>query len=160
MSNIFITNITIKDSNGNTEYQNSDIYYSLEEALESGKNNMKFIYDNFCEETIDIDAYMNSKDYYFFIYIISGNRIKFNSCKDLMMHYEKNIKSYISNYIDLYNFLLSLVKYDYRSYDYKGNLILSHVMIQQPSGFLGCNVKFSIESCNNNDYKFEYRYKD
>ncbi len=166
MSNIFILNIKLEFEDSDISYSNRFICYTLDEAIESGIEDIKWQYNNISNTDTDItdielENFINKITYFeFSIDIISGNRKRFNTSKELMDYFNTNIKN-ISN-DNLYDFLLSLVESDRRLYDYKGNFISSEVSIQIPKDeyCIRSNVQFSMESCRNGEYRFEYRYED
>lgn len=160
MSNIYICNINIEHKN----YKNNVniICYSIEEALHNSKIFMNDFYELYKEQYNDnlslYDFYTNENTFYeCTIDIVSGNRIRFNTSKELMDYFNTNIKN-ISN-DNLYDFLLSLVVSETLYFDYKGNLQSSEINKQLPvnENVLIARVYFTEEDCKNGKYIFEYR---
>lgn len=156
MNNIFILNIRVNKKSGYPDYIDGGIFYTLEEAIQNGIDSLNVYYKNNNRFIKNKDKFFKNKDYYFSISIISTNRKRFNTSKELMDYFNTNIKN-ISN-DNLYDFLLSLVVSDDRFYDYKGKLITSAPQKQYPKLESYCSsiVQFSMESCEIGYYKFCY----
>lgn len=155
--NVYITQIEIRLLDGTHEYHGSNISYTLEEAITAGKELYNSYYKCYCEDDIDFDTFMKDKDCYFFVNIVSGNRKRFNSYDELMKYFNDNINNIPND--KLYDFLLSLVNYEYRAYDYKGNYIACEAMFEPiKDQFVAWDIKFSMESCKNRDFIFRLNY--
>lgn len=153
MNRIYNVQIDIRNKNGFSIYSNYFFAYSLDEAIDIGKHEFIDYYNNNKPRfsKISFDDFMKKLDYYFFINIISGNRIQFKSYNDLKLYLETHISN-ISN-DELYDFLLSLIDHMYTAYDYKGNLIESDGIINIED-LLAYDIKFTEEDCKNREYKF------
>lgn len=164
MANIFILHCNLYDKDMSIKIHNSNTsFYTLKEAEEYGKTFLKecYIADNNLSmndiskiSEIDIDKYLNTHSYDFSIEIISGNRKRFNTSMELISYFISYIK--FIKYDKLYDFLLSLVEFDIRFYDCKGNFIGSDILqMDIKSNMIGCpELKFSIESCREGKYRF------
>lgn len=171
MSNIYILNMRIIPNAFNCEYLdcrfNSEIiFYSLEDAIEYGKSEFVYMYNNYYNDSsnknpsiIDLEEFIKEKSiqYFFDIKIVSGNRKKFNTCAELMDYYNKHVKDIPND--NLFNFLLTLVdSYDI-SYDFKGNIISEEIIPQKflKNDMVDYQFDFSPESCSKGIvYKFYY----
>lgn len=147
---------------------------TLEEALDFGKNVIKmdcynelFKYtlnppDDITSEQLDSFIKINDEEYDIYyrivVDIISTDRKKFNTSKELMEYFNSNIKD-ISN-DNLYDFLLSMVNSEIRIYDYNGNLITRRINTQCPllESIYSDDIEFTEESCSKGIYTFEYKY--
>ena len=101
-----------------------------------------------------IEEYITEFDYD--ICVISGSRKVFNTSKDIMEYFNMNIKTIKND--KLYDFLLSLVQWDWLFMDYKGNIINNCIVEQDPinESTIINEIKFSEESCKSGKYKFLY----
>lgn len=144
-----------------------DVYDTLEEALENGKDAIRSDCYNNSNTTLktenDYIEYLKSLKIKYNMYylieisIISTNRKRFNTSKEIMEYFNTNIFN-ISN-DNLYDFLLSLVESDDYVYDYEGNLLYHQIQDQSPileSGYSN-DIDFDIESCKNRKYTFVYK---
>ena len=147
--------------------------YTLEEAIQVGKNSIRDycyniifsdvnddelpddITDNQFEDFIS-EENKNFKKYIIIVNIISGNRKRFNTSKELMDYFNNNIKN-ISN-DNLYDFLLSLVTSQSIWYDENGNIINSYINTQCPLLEFGysSDIDFNEEDCKKGVYTFKY----
>lgn len=163
--NIYVSSIKIISDDGKINYSSSAIFYSLEEAIESGKNELYDICCYYLAEKIDTISknklykfYNNKNIYYEFqISVVSGNRKRFNTSTEIMEYFNKYIDHIPDN--KLYDFLLSLVECDNRYYRYDGKLKGGEPKTQQPKleYAFSSRVHFSMESCERrNWYIFEY----
>lgn len=164
--NIYVLFIKVDNDKYNIHTSFNNIYYILEDAINDGIIELKNIcLDYYNAEAVSINRlkkFYNKKDIYydFTISVISPKRVRFNSSKELMNYFNNNIKN-ISNNEELYNFLLTLVQYDNRYYDYNAKLKGCEPVPQYPEQSLGCVVDFSYESCiRRGYYKFDYTCKD
>ena len=159
--NIYVLFIKVESEKYEINTAFNNIYYTLEDAISKGIIELK----NICLDYYDINEisdnklkkfYINKNLYYEFqISVINSNRKRFNTSKELMDYFNTNIKNISNN--NLYDFLLSLVQYDNRYYNYKGKLIGSEPAAQIPNDCLGFIVEFSYESCIRRQYyKFDY----
>ena len=95
---------------------------------------------------------MKKIDYCLFVFTISGNRIQFNTIRELKDYFKNNILK-ISN-DSLYDFLLSLVEYNYCAYDYKGNLIDNMAFLPNFNETVVYDIEFTEDDCKNGKYMF------
>lgn len=154
MNKVYNILVEIRNKKGYIEYSNHFYAYTLEEAIEKGKQKLFEYYTNFKPKfsKISFDDYMKKIDYCLFVYTISGNRNKFKSIKELKDYFENNI-SKISNDL-LYDFLLSLIEYNYCAYDYKGNLLETIGFLPSFNETVVYNIEFTEDSCRNGKYIF------
>lgn len=105
-----------------------------------------------CKDIFDID-------YKIRVSVVSTDRKRFNTSKELMDYFNSNIKN-ISN-DNLYDFLLSLVESDDYTYDYNDNLLYHHIEEQRLvlESWYSCNIEFDMELCKQGKYTFEYHYE-
>ena len=153
MSRIYHVNIGVSNEEGYTRYFNYIYAYSLEEAIDKGK---KELYNYYIDSNskISFDDFMKKLDYYFFINVISGNRLRFNTYKEINDYFTNKI-SKISN-DKLYDFLLSLIDHMYYAYDYTGKLL--EYMGDLPmveNKVIIYDIAFTEEGCLNNEYQFK-----
>lgn len=143
-----------------------NIFDTIEEAMKFGKvtisddcynnslkdldtNNEILLFIKNCKDLLDID-------YKIRISIVSTNRKRFNTSKEIMEYFNTNIKNITND--NLYDFLLSLVESDDYVYDYEGNLLYHQIQDQSPileSGYSN-DIDFDIESCKTGKYTFVY----
>lgn len=166
MSNIYVLNLAITKNNWECQFLDSivdnGIFYTLEEAITYGKYSFlnmacnSYDKDNITESELNEYIQDNNIEYNFTISIIANNRKRFNTCNELIDYFDSNIKS-ISN-DNLFDFLLSLVESYNITYDYHGNIIAEEPIPQYPkdSIVVSAIVDFTINSCKNNQYRFEY----
>lgn len=137
-------------------------HYSLEDAIQCG---LSYISDEFYDiynrspyNNQELEDFINNnfEDDCILINVISGNRIRFNTSKELINYFFDNINK-ISNE-NLYDFLLSFVECDNLFYDYKGNLLNSEISTQCPVEEYGwdAHVIFTEDSCKEGKYRFSY----
>ena len=136
--------------------------YSLEEAIESGKFHFIDIFkqkydrepynDNEFQDFIESDI----KCPFFNISIISGNRLRFNTSKELITYFMNNINKINNN--ELFDFLLSFVDSYDMVYNYKGEFMNYIVSSQCPSEEYGwdAHIEFTEESCKEGKFLFSY----
>ena len=157
MNNIFILNIRVNKKSGYPDYIDGGIFYTLEEAIQNGIDSLSVYYKNNNRFIKNKDKFFKNKDYYFSISIISTNRKRFNTSKELMDYFNTNIKN-ISN-DNLYDFLLSLVDSITVLYDYFGNILYTHIDDASPieENVYYSKVDFNEEDCKKGIYTFEYR---
>ena len=170
INNIYILNLSIAKNNWDCEFLDAvvdnEIFYTLEEAIEYGKYSfLNMIYNEYEKEIIskeELDNYIkdNNIEYIFRVSIVSNNRKRFNTTKELMDYFNSNI-NFISN-DNLFNFLLSLIQYYNISYDYNGNIISEEPIEQYPENLnmTSSIVDFTVESCKNGKYRFKYDILD
>ena len=157
MNNIFILNIRVNKKSGYPDYIDGGIFYTLEEAIQNGIDSLSVYYKNNNRFIKNKDKFFKNKDYYFSISIISTNRKRFNTSKELMDYFNTNIKN-ISN-DNLYDFLLSLVNSISVLYDYFGNILYKYIDDASPvkENVYYSKVDFNEEDCKKGIYTFEYR---
>ena len=157
MNNIFILNIRVNKKSGYPDYIDGGIFYTLEEAIQNGIDSLSVYYKNNNRFIKNKDKFFKNKDYYFSISIISTNRKRFNTSKELMDYFNTNIKN-ISN-DNLYDFLLSLVDSITVLYDYFGNILYTHIDDASPieENVYYSKIDFNEEDCKKGIYTFEYR---
>lgn len=165
-SKLYLTGVSKISDNGSNIIQ-YDVYDTLEEALENGKdairsdcynnslkdldtNNEILSFIKSCKDLLDID-------YKIRISIVSTNRKRFNTSKEIMEYFNTNIKNITND--NLYDFLLSLVESDDYVYDYEGNLLYHQIQDQSPilESRYSNDIDFDIESCKNGIYTFSYK---
>lgn len=163
---IYSLNLSIAKNNWECEFLDAiidnEIFYTLEEAVEYGKYSfLNIIYNEYDKEDIsneELNKYIQDKniEYNFIVSIVSTNRKRFDTVKELMDYFNFNI-NYISN-DDLFDFLLSLIQYYNITYDHHGNIISEEPIIQYPDDpfVVSAIVDFTIESCKNGRYRFNY----
>ena len=183
MNRIYIVNvceyngtINSKDYCIRNKIIDSNIAYTLEDAIKNGKDIIESyfyneIYENISDEEIDnipdelsdeqieniiSDRLKNNISYLITVNIISGNRRRFNTSNELMEYFNNTIKN-ISNE-NLYDFLLSMVTHVDNLYNYKGEYISSYIWEQCPllDPIWESNVDFNEEDCKKGIYTFEY----
>lgn len=149
-----------------TNIINYSICDTLDDAIKKGIFFIKEYICNIIDKDIDEltdDTYsqlVNNSDkisYSINISVFSTNRKSFKTPKDLMKYFNNNIKNI--SYENLYDFLLSLVEYDSRLYNYKGeyrsNMIFGRqFLLEQPYAY---NLEFTEESCMNGIYEFWFK---
>lgn len=155
---------------------NVGLFDNLDEALKFGKNTIR----NYCYNTIfkylpikdselpidvtddQLDNFIDIESFTYFITIsvVSCNRKRFNTSKELMEYFNNNINN-ISN-DNLYDFLLSLVEYHNKVYDYTGKFLWSSIIEQTflNEKIYDSNIDFDEEKCKTQQYKFEYKTRD
>ena len=124
-----------------------DEYYEVYEKEPKDDNELnKFIEDYITE----FDFYVN---------IISGNRILFETADELMLYFKNNIDNVPND--NLYDFLLSLSDSNLLWIDYNGDIIKQSIQPQHPYGerVVAFNVDFTEESCKCGKYQFIYNNK-
>lgn len=140
------------------------ISYTLDEAINNGIRNFEEKFFNvFSRMPHDyqelykfIEDSINEDDQIFMINIISGNRISFDTSKELIEYFNDNIdKISLEN---LYEFLLSLVESHDVFYNYKGERVNSDIESQRPvTENVWCPyISFTEDSCQDGKYKFIY----
>lgn len=159
-----------------TNILNNSLFDTFEEGLKFGKDSIReycynIFYKNISDEELDLIPEelnqqelesviedFNNKDirYEIIISIVSTNRKRFNTSKDLMNYFNTNIKN-ISN-DELYDFLLSLVDSEDRVYDYNGNYITTFINEQCPmlEGCWSADIEFNEKDCKKGIYTFNY----
>lgn len=157
MNRIYSVHVQVNNKKGYPVYTNYFYAYNLNKAIELGKIEFIRYYNNHKSKfsKISFSEYMNKLDYCFFIDIISGNRIEFNSYKDLKYYFDSNILNISNN--ELYDFLLSLIDFIYTAYDYNGNLIDLDGHINYINDLSSYDIKFTEDECKNGIYKFDIR---
>lgn len=141
---------------------NSFHYYSLEESLKAGINQFHEMFHNkynrFPDGKEELDEFIMKEidDPTFMISIISGNRLRFKTSKELIDFFMNNIRK-IKNE-DLYDFLLSMVQSHDMFYNYKGECIGSEITSQCPyeEYVWDAHIEFTEESCKDGKFRFSY----
>lgn len=91
-----------------------DVYFSRNEAISAGKNDiLLFIKNRLC----NINDFLINYDYEFYISVINLNRIKFNNLIDRWNYIKNNIPKDKSK---IYEFLTIAAENVYEVYDYNG----------------------------------------
>ena len=163
---MFLCIVSKQYKNQNSNILDSNVLDTLEDALLFGTTTI----NNDCYEISD-DELVNKYDYINFInnlkesdidykiriHIISTNRKRFNTSKELMDYFNTNIKN-ISN-DNLYDFLLSLVDSEVVLYDYNMNILYKYIEDTSPikEDVYYSKVDFNEEDCKKGIYTFEYR---
>lgn len=93
----------------------SEVYFTREEAILSGKNNISFFIKNRAEN--DIKKFLNNYDYEFQISVINLNRKNFENLNDRWNYIKNNIPY---NKSKIYEFLTINAENVYEIYDYNG----------------------------------------
>lgn len=148
-----------------TKIIKTGIYDTLEDAIYSGKNNLiSFIRDLIEYEKDDniskiIQDYINNAlingiEYSIIINVFSTNRKKFIEAKDLIDYLNNNIINVPD--CELYDFLLSLVEYDTRIFDYNGNYQSNMIIGRSMLNTRSYDLDFTEDSCKYRKYKFKY----
>ena len=159
-----------KDINDNSMIIDDGLYDTFDDALDGARIIIKT--DCFNNSNIDLDKEEDYDNYLqnikieknivytIFISVVSTDRKKFNTSKELMDYFNINIKN-ISN-DNLYDFLLSLINYDEYIYDYNGNLLDHFIEKQYPllERLISAEVDFDEDSCKQGKYTFKYHYRD
>lgn len=166
LNNIYILNLSIAKNNWKCKFLDAiidnGIFYTLEEAIDYGKlvfTNMacnEYYVETITDEELDNFIKDNKIEYRFTISIISNNRKRFNTDKELMDYFNSKINS-ISN-DNLFEFLLSLIEYYDITYDHHGNIICEEPIEQFPknSYVTSCIIDFTIDGCKKGEYRFHY----
>lgn len=143
---IYILNVSIWDTNENY-YINMDniynnIYYNLTDSIEGG---ISFIHDRVIhisdDENVNILSYIknNNLEYEFKIIVVHPNPIQFSNEKEQFKYYKNNIDK-----DHLYEFLMSICKYNYLEFSYNGRLLSSQIGLSELK--LSCSCKAFNES--------------
>lgn len=136
--------------------------YSLEDAIEIGISHFVDIfretYGKEPDDNNDFQDFIESKikEQNFTVSIISGNRLRFKTSKELISYFMSNINSIDTN--NLYDFLLSFVDSHDITYNYRGERIYDYISTQCPSEEYGWDphIEFTQESCKEGKYRFSY----
>ena len=97
----------------------SEVYFSREEAIEAGKNNiLSFIKNRTDTETAE--EFISNYDYEFRVSVINLNRKKINDLDNRWEYIKNNIPDDKSK---IYDFLTSVAEEVYEIYDYNGYFV-------------------------------------
>lgn len=162
----------IKDDNG---YQAcaGGIYTNLEEAVQYEcselRSDMPHYYtDENAEFMADTSEEQDKEmfrqkvtDYAFKIRVVSGKKVMFDSQQELAEYYAEEVSSGRLTEDNIYDFLLSLVCYEERYYDYEEYFLYSRIVRQELDGTTDYDVipDFSMETARE-VYKQQEKWKE
>jgi len=142
----------IELSNGDIK---SDTYikpfYNLNDAINDSTKHFMSIVNLYNNNISDIDKIIEKYfcEYIISVFVISTSRIKFDSSIEMRKYYINNIFNISKE--EMYDFLLKLIRYDERHYNYKGEYLTTrnhHQFIKNEYGYIELPL-FSMETAEN-----------